>query len=140
MIGQMLKDGLDVYVPLVDDDAIDVVIRRPDHSFTTVQIKARSKNIKMGHGALFAAIPHEIRDNYWFIFYSERMDQMWIMSSSEFVEEASQNRSGKHTGKRTIWFNGTRSNKKTGKREEYCKPQFERYLATDFDKLIGLNA
>jgi hypothetical protein len=27
IIGQMLKEGLDVYVPLVDDDAIDAVIR-----------------------------------------------------------------------------------------------------------------
>ena len=26
IIGRMLKEGLDVYVPLVDDDAIDAVI------------------------------------------------------------------------------------------------------------------
>lgn len=43
IMGKMLMEGLDIYVPLVDDDAIDVVIRRPDQTFTTVQIKARSK-------------------------------------------------------------------------------------------------
>src|SRR3989337_2256260 len=37
IIGQMLKEGLDVYVPLVDDDAIDAVIRRSDGSFITAQ-------------------------------------------------------------------------------------------------------
>ena len=67
IIGQMLKEGLDVYVPLVDDDAIDAVIRRSDGSFITAQIKARSKDVIAGDAALFAAIPHERRKNYWFI-------------------------------------------------------------------------
>jgi hypothetical protein len=53
--------GLEVYVPLVDDDAIDAVIRRPDGSFITVQIKARSKDVVDGDAALFAAIPHELQ-------------------------------------------------------------------------------
>jgi hypothetical protein len=38
IIGQMLKEGLDVYVPLVDDMAIDAVVRRADGSFIEVQI------------------------------------------------------------------------------------------------------
>ena len=37
IIGKMLKEGLDVYVPLVDDDAIDVVLRKPDGNFTPIQ-------------------------------------------------------------------------------------------------------
>ena len=62
IIGLMLKEGLDVYVPLVDDDAIDAVIRRTDGSFVTVQIKARSNDVIYGDAALFAAIPHELRE------------------------------------------------------------------------------
>ena len=42
IIGLMLKEGLDVYVPMVDDDAIDAVVKRPDGRFIEVQIKARS--------------------------------------------------------------------------------------------------
>lgn len=137
IVGNMLKEGLDVYLPLVDDDAIDAVIRRPDGSFTTVQIKARSRTAKMGDAALFAAITHEPRENYWFIFYSERMDLMWIMSSNEFVTEAVQNKTGKNKGKRSIWFNGRRKDKSTGKYVEHCKPQFERYLADSFDRLVA---
>ena len=137
IIGQMLKQGLDVYVPLVDDDAIDAVIRRGDGSFITAQIKARSKDVVEGDAALFAAIPHELRENYWFIFYSERMDTTWIMTSKEFIAEAAQNKTGKNKGKRSIWFNGTKTDKTKGQKVEYCKKQFEKYVAKDFQKLTN---
>jgi hypothetical protein len=135
IIGEMLKEGLDVYVPLVDDDAIDAVIRRKDGTFITVQIKARSKTVGDRAAALFAAIPHELRDNYWFIFYSERMDMKWIMTSKEFIHEAFQNKSGKNKDKRSIWFNGCKKDKTTGKPVEYCRQQFEKYIARDYARL-----
>lgn len=136
IIGRMLKEGLDVYVPLVDDIAVDAVIRRPDGSFVEVQIKARSKDVVTGDAALFAAIPHyNDRKNYWFVFYSARMETMWIMNSTEFIKESHQNREGKNKGKRSIWFNGKRKSKETGKYEEYTKPQFEQYIQTDFSRL-----
>jgi len=135
IIGRMLKDGLDVYVPLVDDDAIDAVVRRPDGTFTTVQIKARSRDVVETNAALFAAIPHEARDNYWFVFYSERMDMTWVMTSQEFIAEASQNKTGNNKGKRSIWFNGTKTEKDTGQKIEYCKKRFEKYVVLDFKRL-----
>jgi hypothetical protein len=135
IIGQMLKEGLDVYLPLVDDDAIDAVIRRSDGSFVTVQIKARSKDCIPGDAALFAAIPHELRVDYWFVFYSERMNMMWIMSSEEFIKESAQNKTGKNKGKRSLWFNGRKRDKATGLVTEHCKPQFLRYVAKDFGRL-----
>ena len=135
IIGQMLKEGLDVYVPLVDDDAIDAVIRRSDGSFVTVQIKARSKSVVDGDGALFAAIPHKLRNDYWFVFYSERMDMTWIMTSQEFIQESVQNKTGKNKGKRSIWFNGRKTDRKTGEVTEHCKPQFQKYIAHDFSRL-----
>jgi len=135
IIGKMLKEGLDVYVPLVDDDAIDAVVRRKDGKFITVQIKARSNDVIEGDSALFAAIPHEIRENYWFVFYSERLDAIWIMTSKEFIEESVQNKTGKNIGKRSIWFNGKRKNKKTGIKEEYRKERFEKYFSLSFSRL-----
>jgi len=137
IIGRMLKEGFDVYVPLVDDDAIDAVIRRQNGTFVTVQIKARSKTVLDGDAALFAAIPHELRENYWFVFYSERMDMTWIMTSEEFIQEANQNKNGKNVGKRSIWFNGKKKDKVTGKPVEYCKPQFEKYIVKDFERLLS---
>lgn len=131
VVGLMLKEGLDVYLPIVDDDAIDAVIKRPDGSFVEVQIKARSRDVKFGDAALFAALKHEERKNYWFVFYSERMDKIWILSSNEFIKESNQNKIGKNIGKRSVWFNG----KNTKKNEEHVKPQFEKYLVTDFKRL-----
>lgn len=135
VIGLMLKEGLDVYLPMVDDDAIDAVIKKSDGSFVEVQIKARSNDNKFGAAALFAGISHEYRKNYWFIFYSERMNTIWILSSKEFVKETIQNKSGKNAGKRSIWFNG----KNTKKQTEHVKPQFQKYVATGFNRVASEN-
>ena len=132
IVGLMLKEGLDVYLPLVDDDAIDAVVKKPDGSFVEVQIKARSKDVKFGDAALFAALTHEYRPNYWFVFYSERMDKIWILSSAEFIRESNQNKIGGNIGKRSIWFNGKKSKDQT----EHVKPQFEKYLVTSFERII----
>jgi hypothetical protein len=135
IIGRMLKEGMDVYVPLVDDHAVDAIIRRRDGSIALIQIKARSREVVEGDAALFAAITHDAREHYWFVFYSERMNQVWVMTSDEFLLESNQNKTGKNQGLRSIWLNGTRRNRVTGKREEYCKPQFAKYLAEDFSRI-----
>ena len=141
IIGRMLKEGIDVYVPLVDDHAVDAIIKRKDGSTALIQIKARSKEVIFGDAALFAAIPHEeVRLNYWFVFYSERMDTTWIMSSEEFDREAVKNKSGRNIGLRSIWFNGKRKDKATGASEEYCKVQWEKYVATDFTRIAEVAA
>ena len=135
VVGLMLKEGLDVYMPLVDDDAIDAVIKKPDGSFVEVQIKARSKDVVFGDAALFAALTHDYRPNYWFVFYSERLNKIWILSSLEFIKESNQNIKGKNKGKRSIWFNG----KKTKEKTEHVRPQFEKYLVTNFKRIIEEN-
>lgn len=133
VIGLMLKEGLDVFLPMVDDDAIDAVIKKPDGSFVEVQIKARSKHVLFGDGALFAAIPHEYRPNYWFVFYAERIDKIFILSSKEFINESVQNKTGKNKGKRSIWFNGKNSKTNT----EHVKPQFEKYIVNNFSRILN---
>ena len=133
IIGLMLKEGLDCYVPLVDDDGIDCVIRKNDGTFIEIQIKARSNDVKMGDAALFAALEHEKRENYYFVFYSERLNKTWILSSEEFLQECVTNKSGKNAGKRSIWFNGCKKDK-NGDKQEYAKPQFDKYLAVDFSR------
>lgn len=135
IIGDMLMEGLDCYVPLVDDHGVDLVIKKQDGTFIEVQIKARGKNIRDGDAALFSAISHELTPNYYFIFFSERMQMMWIMSSEEFIEFSYKNKNGRNEGKRSIWLNGNKVNKDTGKKEEYCLPKFKKFVATDFSRL-----
>lgn len=127
-------EGLDCYLPLVDDHGVDCVIKKSDGTFIEVQIKARSKTVKDGDAALFAAIYHDYTPNFYFVFYSERLDLMWIMSSEEFLKECVTNKTGKNTGKHSIWFNGNKKNKQTGVKEEYCYQKFEKYIAKDFSR------
>ena len=129
----MLKEGLDIFLPMVDDDAIDAVVKRPNGKYVEVQIKARSKDVKFGDAALFAGLEHEYREDYWFVFYSERIDgTILIMSSKEFIKEASQNKTGKNIGKRSIWFKG----KDTKQNKEYIKSQFQKYIVKDFSRIL----
>jgi len=134
LIGLMLKEGLDCYMPLVDDDGIDVVIRKQTGEYIEVQIKARSKTVNDGDAALFSAMRHEARENYYFVFYSERLEAMFILSSEEYLQVCSTNKNGKNVGKRSIWFNGNKINKETGLKEEYIYPRFEKYIAKDFSR------
>ena len=98
LIGDMLMEGLDCYTPLVDDHGVDCVIKKRDGTFIEIQIKARSKDVAEGDAALFGAIDHNLTENFYFVFYSERLDMMWIMSSEEFLEECVTNKNGKTRG------------------------------------------
>ena len=122
LIGDMLMEGLDVYVPLVDDHGVDCIVKKQDGKFIEIQIKARSNEVVFGDAALFSAITHDPTKNFYFVFYSERMDMMWILSSEEFLEACDTNIKGRNKGSRSIWLNGKRNG------VEYCKPQFEKYL------------
>lgn len=137
IVGLLLKEGFDVYMPLVDDHAVDAIIRRPDGSIAELQVKACSNAVKLGDGACFAAIRHELRADYWFVFYSERLDTIWLLTSAEFIAESVQNKSGKNAGMRSLFFNGTRRDPLTRERKEYAKDRFQRYIVRDFSRLMG---
>jgi|TARA_B100001063_G_C16399129_1_gene373977 hypothetical protein len=132
IIGEMLKEGLDVYTPMVDDMGIDAVVRKSDGTFLEVQIKARSEDVKFGDAGLFSVNKHlHPRNNYFFVFYSQRMNTKWIMSSEDFVENSRLIENGKNKGSRQIWFSG----KNTKKNKEHTKPQFKKFVSKNFDKL-----
>ena len=142
VIAEMLKEGMDVYVPLVDDNGIDAVVRRSDGTFVEVQIKARSNDVRPGDEALFAGIKHIARENYWFIFYSEGVHEtpatkeakpmIWVMSSAEFIASASKNKTGKNVGQWSIWFNGRKGG------VSYAKPKFEKFRVKRLsDRILG---
>lgn len=57
------------------------------------------------------------------------------MTSEEFIAESVQNKNGKNVGLRSIWFNGKRTNRKSGEKTEYVKERYLRYVIQDFSRL-----
>lgn len=134
LMSKMLLEGLDVYTPLVDDHGVDCVVKKEDGTFIEIQIKARSSGVTKGQAAFFPEISHEPTNNFYFVFYSERLKSMWILSSKEFLNESYSNKSGKYIGTHSIKFNGCHINKSTGEKEEFCIEKFNKYLCNDFSK------
>ena len=54
----------ELFLPVIDDDGIDVIIRKSPNDYREVQIKSRDEK------DIFT-IKNEFtpRDNYWFVFY-----------------------------------------------------------------------
>ncbi|MEO1362502.1 MAG: hypothetical protein AAFU86_01865 [Pseudomonadota bacterium] len=114
-----MQDGFDVFLPLVDDDAIDMILRGKNGRKLDLQVKARFAASKVGNGGLFHGIPHPSeRSDYFFLFYAESADAMWFMSSTDFLEQSTRLRSGK----RNIGLTGRRSGK------EFPKEKFMAWL------------
>lgn len=61
----------------------------------------------------------------------------WIMTSDEFSTLAVTNKTGKNIGKKSIWFNGKRKDKVTGELIEQCRPQWERFIAKNFNRIVN---
>jgi len=100
VIAELLKEGFDVYLTLVDDQGIDCIIRLDQDHYLDIQIKARSNSAKKPYR--FAALQIEPRDNYFFIFYTEDNTAFWTMPSRDVIKYAYQNQSGQNAGKYAI--------------------------------------
>jgi hypothetical protein len=127
-IAEMLRRGFDVYLTLVDDQQIDCVVRKEvsgEPIYLDIQIKARSKDCNPRNAGTFAALEvRKPRPNFFFIFYSEQADCYWVLPSTELINEANQNKSGKNAGKYRIVF--TNLSRKTGLVTP--RPRFEKYM------------
>ena len=122
-IAKLLKLEYDVYIPLVDDQQIDCIIRRGDHDYVDLQIKARSQDCKPTNAGRFAVDIPNPREKYFFLFYSEPIKTYWVFRSNELVNIFSQNKKGKNEGKYNVRLTGFRK-KKGG---VYARPEFSQY-------------
>jgi len=117
VIAELLKRDFDVYMTLVDDQGIDCVIRLNDERYLDIQIKARSKEAKQWN--FFAAMSFDVRDNFYFIFYTEKNNNFWVISSKDVKELEIENKSGKNAGKILFSIPKTESGDKASKFDKY---------------------
>jgi hypothetical protein len=103
IVANLLKRNYDVYLTLVDDKQIDCIVRKGDKKprYVDIQIKARSKDCDPKNAARFAGLKIENpRENYFFIFYSEQLEKIWVIPSLDIINEiGSINKKGKNKGK-----------------------------------------
>ena len=128
-MGKMLAEKIDVYTPLVDDHGVDAVIRYGNGPFLQVQIKATGKDNQ--HPVSFNTMGLSSREGKgFFVFYSEKWEQMWIMTRDEVLEfqrKGGKTKSGKEMG--NIRFG------RIVRGELVRNPDFAQFEATNFDRL-----
>ena len=111
-MAELLRRSFDVYQTLVDDQQIDCIIRQEKDGklrYLDIQIKARSKDAN-DPGTFAAMEIRNPREDFYFVFYSEKNDTYWIVPSLELIQLANVGKSGKNEGKYKIVFvNDTKS-------------------------------
>ena len=87
VMAQMLAEGLDVYIPLVDDHGVDAIVQWKNGPFLQVQVKATGKDNK--HPASFSIGNSSNREGkVFFALYSGHFDTWWVMPSRVVYEHA----------------------------------------------------
>lgn len=117
MMSELLKRGFDVYMTLVDDQGIDCIVRISETCYIDIQIKARSEIAK--HGCTFAAMTVKPKKNYFFIFYTEINNKIWVVPSVDVKALSYTNREGKNQGKCRIDFPKNEKSKNWKSFEKY---------------------
>lgn len=118
----LLAEGREVFTPAVDDRGVDLLVasREADGSYQELQVKSISE------GGLFAPLncPNP-RPNYWFIFYVQNHNTLWLINSMDLVRIASKNVQGKNVGKYSIPLS-------TAKK---ISQKYKEYIIIDFSRL-----
>ena len=84
VIGELLKRGFDIYVPLIDVRGIDCIIKT-DVGYKEIQIKTR----ELAKTLLFDVKEFIPRDNFFIICYNiKEPETFWVIPSKIFKENA----------------------------------------------------
>ena len=137
-VSKLLERDFDVYMTLVDDMGIDCVLRINDKRYLDIQIKARSANINEKNFGYFPLLTvPEKRNNYFFIFYVEKIKEYWVIPSEDVIKLAdakgsciNKAKSGKNIGKYAVRVTGIKNG------QAIPKKQFDNYRGENGFKLL----
>jgi len=82
VMGKMLDLGLDIYVPVVDVESIDCIIRTSAGTYKAVQIKTRSHKKK---GEIFEIVLPTSTDNFFVIIHIAGSKDVWVLPYNVFL-------------------------------------------------------
>jgi hypothetical protein len=105
-IAKLMARGCDVYLTLVDNQQIDCIVRHDrndEPAYYDVQIKARSRAAQAASWGTWPNIRlDKPRERFFVVFYSEPLDQYWVIPSLKLKELASRTRTGRYEGHYTV--------------------------------------
>jgi hypothetical protein len=86
VIGEFLKRGFDVYLPIVDQ-GIDCIIRTDNRNFFEIQIKTRHTDKKAGK-YWFEVRNLKVRPNFFIVLYQAKLfpEDFWVIPSAVFKQ------------------------------------------------------
>lgn len=87
IIGEFLKRGFDIYLPVVDK-GVDCVVKGASGTFYEIQIKTRATE-KRG-GKYFYVNNFQPRPNFFILCYLAQTEEAYIMPSMIFDEHSSE--------------------------------------------------
>ncbi|MFQ5880192.1 MAG: hypothetical protein ACE5IZ_08480 [Dehalococcoidia bacterium] len=86
VLAGLLKRGARVYVPVVDAEGIDAIVRRADGSFVELQVKTASMSNKCPRW--FQVTNLKPRPNFYILGVSLRDGEIWVIPSLVFAKYA----------------------------------------------------
>ena len=105
IIGEFLKLGLEVFLPVVDK-GIDCVIRGQSGTFYTVQIKTRATE-KRG-GQYFYVRNFQSRPDFFIVLHMALTDETYILPSEVFAQNSREAHARRGTRRRLVLTNKKR--------------------------------
>lgn len=85
MIYKLLKKELNVFVPVIDIDSIDMVIKNEKENYIEIQVKSRTIN---NGEEDFKVKEFKPKDNLFFICHNFKTNDFYVVSSSFFHQNA----------------------------------------------------
>jgi hypothetical protein len=93
VFGKLIDKGVNVYLPMVDEEGIDAIIRKKDGSLLEIQVKSTRAKDQAGYFNVKANKLHP-KDNLFVICADmspldatpARQPEVWIFPSSTFVQ------------------------------------------------------
>jgi hypothetical protein len=86
IISELLKSNFDVYVPVVDLEGVDMIVRG-DKSYVEIQVKSR--NIKSPEDEFFIK-DFSVSTNFFIVCHNLNTNDFWVMPSCIFNRHCSQ--------------------------------------------------
>lgn len=132
ILSKLLAEGREVYLPTVDDHGVDALVlsKTPGPEGKRVYQELQIKSLSQG--GLFAAIScPKPRPNYWFVFYVQSINTIWLINSEDLTNQdpytkiSSLNQQGKNIGKYSILLASKRG----------VRTATAGYIVTDFSTL-----